>query len=334
MPEDGRIPTDRTRDGKDPVAAGGEAITATLTGAVQTMAKDVRGAGGRSAGGRGGDQGPDTERVSVAAIAETADLDESGRDGPPTAVNGPEAAAAVASSPGRSRLRDAMRRARQSDAERNDVIVDLRETEIARLELLAENVEDVFDELPDSTDLFDGRVSHGNPPRLWIDVLAHVAMARNKRTYQFVQETRQGRKVVTETTSIDQMGDQITNYVAHRMLERERALLADPMPPVNLDDRADADPSADVAAEGIDDDTVASALPDSSGEHAGTAETAATPDVDTAPATGVAAPQPNEPESAVPRYSGLAMIIAFLLGMIAGAIALFLIGANYTPPAG
>ncbi len=38
-------------------------------------------------------------------------------------------------------------------------------------------------------DLFDRGISRGDTPRLWIDVIAHVAMGRDKRQYRFVQDT-------------------------------------------------------------------------------------------------------------------------------------------------
>lgn len=69
-----------------------------------------------------------------------------------------------------SRLRDAMRRARLNETERRDVIVSLREGEVARLEMLQDLLEDVFASVPEESDLFDGSILPGNPPRLWIDV--------------------------------------------------------------------------------------------------------------------------------------------------------------------
>lgn len=55
-----------------------------------------------------------------------------------------------------SRLRDAMRRARLNETERRDVIVSLREGEVARLEMLQDLLEDVFASVPEESDLFDG----------------------------------------------------------------------------------------------------------------------------------------------------------------------------------
>ena len=141
-----------------------------------------------------------------------------------------EAGAAPAASvqdekPGR--LRAALERARQTEAERTDVIADLREAEYARLEILKEALADVFEKIPPGNDLLECAITPGPPPRLWIDVLAHVTMGRDKRTYRFVKDTREGRQVVLETANAEEMADRVADYVAHRIIERERALEAD-----------------------------------------------------------------------------------------------------------
>jgi hypothetical protein len=78
-------------------------------------------------------------------------------------------------------LRDAVREARIEAAERSAVIVDLHDAELARLELLNEALDPLFDDIPASVELFDRGVSRGEVPRLWIDVIAHVEMGRDKR---------------------------------------------------------------------------------------------------------------------------------------------------------
>jgi hypothetical protein len=128
------------------------------------------------------------------------------------------------------RLRDALRQARIESAERTGVIVDLRDAEIARLEILNEELDPLFAEVPDTIELFDRALSHGDPPRLWIDVVAHVDMGRDKRTYRFVQDSRHGRRILAESTDVREMSDAVTKYVARRILERERALAADDRP--------------------------------------------------------------------------------------------------------
>ncbi len=127
------------------------------------------------------------------------------------------------------RLRDALRKARIEAADRTGVVVDLRDAEVARLEILSEALDDLFRQIPDHIDLFDRGISQGDTPRLWIDVVAHVAMGRDKRIYRFVQDTRFGRIVIAESHDVPVMVSAITDYVARRMIEREHALVATPM---------------------------------------------------------------------------------------------------------
>jgi hypothetical protein len=122
------------------------------------------------------------------------------------------------------RLREAVRQARIEAAERTGVVVDLRDAELARLELVNDALDPLFAEIPDHVELFDRGVSRGDTPRLWIDVIAHVEMGRDKRLYRFVQDTRYGRKVLSESFEIDETVEAVTKYVARRLVERERAL--------------------------------------------------------------------------------------------------------------
>src|SRR6478752_4569800 len=96
-------------------------------------------------------------------------------------------------------LREAVRRTRIEIAEKSGVVVDLRDAELARLELLNEALDPLFTETPPDVDLFDRGISHGDTPRLWIDAVAHVAMGRDKRRYRFVLDTQLGRKILAES---------------------------------------------------------------------------------------------------------------------------------------
>lgn len=124
-------------------------------------------------------------------------------------------------------LKEAVREARIEAAERSAVIVDLRDAEMARLELLSEALDPVFAEVPKEVDLFDRGISHGDVPRLWIDAIAHVEMGRDKRQYRFVQDTRYGRAVLAESYEVAEVVQAVTRYVARRLIERERALADD-----------------------------------------------------------------------------------------------------------
>lgn len=124
----------------------------------------------------------------------------------------------------RGRLADAIREVKVAAAERDDVVVELREASRTRLELLAQELEPVFQQVPAEEILFDFAISSGTQPRLWIDAVSHVAMGRDRRTYRFVRDTRLGRVVLAESTEIRPVADQVTRYVAERMVERQRWL--------------------------------------------------------------------------------------------------------------
>lgn len=121
-------------------------------------------------------------------------------------------------------LKEAMRQARIESAERTGVVVDLRDAELARLELLNEALDPLFAQIPDGVELFDRGISKGDTPRLWLDAVAHVAMGRDKRVYRLLQDGRYGRKILAESQDIPEMVAAITHYVATRLIERERAL--------------------------------------------------------------------------------------------------------------
>ena len=124
-------------------------------------------------------------------------------------------------------LTDALRKVRLAETERTDVVVELREAERARLDMLADELRGVFSEIPAENDQFIFQVVPGNQPRLWIDMTSFAVLGRDRRTYRFLKDTRLGRTVILETPTLDDMADCITNYVAERIIERERALEAD-----------------------------------------------------------------------------------------------------------
>jgi hypothetical protein len=133
--------------------------------------------------------------------------------------------------PSPERLKEALRKARVDQAERTGVVVDLHDAEVARLEILNEALDPLFEEIPAAIDLFDRGISRGETPRLWIDAIAHIGMGRDKRLYRFLQDTSYGRKVLAESLNVAEMDDAIQKYVAQRMIERERALVDSTLPP-------------------------------------------------------------------------------------------------------
>jgi hypothetical protein len=124
-------------------------------------------------------------------------------------------------------LIDAVRRVRIAEADRSDVVVELREAERARLDMLVDELKSVFAEIPAEDDQFILNVVAGNEPRLWIDATSFVILGRDRRTYRFLKDTRLGRTVLVETADIDDVADCITTYIAERIIERERAIEGD-----------------------------------------------------------------------------------------------------------
>jgi hypothetical protein len=122
-------------------------------------------------------------------------------------------------------LRDAVRGARIEAAERSAVIVEMRDAEVARLDMLNDALDPIFAEIPaEHLDLFDRGLSSGMQPRLWIDMVTHVAMARDKRSYRLVQDTQNGRRVIEESPDIAPIVAAVTRYVARRLVAREQLM--------------------------------------------------------------------------------------------------------------
>jgi hypothetical protein len=124
-------------------------------------------------------------------------------------------------------LRRAVREVRIAHSEQNDVIVGLREAEIARLELLAEALEGVVADIPPDYEQLLLGILPGQPPRFWVDATSFVAMGRDKRLYQFQKDSRLGRTTLAESTDVETIADAVTRYVAERIVEREQAVEGD-----------------------------------------------------------------------------------------------------------
>ena len=126
-------------------------------------------------------------------------------------------------------LKAAVRRARMEDAERSSMAADLRQAEIARLESLNEALVPVFAQLPREAEMFDHGLVPLEKPRLFVDMLAFVEMARDRHTYRFMQDNRAGRSLIAESDNIAELADAVTLYLGRRVVEREKALARDAM---------------------------------------------------------------------------------------------------------
>ena len=124
----------------------------------------------------------------------------------------------------RLKLAEAIREAQVITADRGDFVTDAKEADLARIEILAQDLQPVFEDVPVDDQQWDFAISRGMQPRLWIDATSHVVMARDRRTYRFIRDTRLGRIVVAETSEVRAMSDAVTNYIAERIVERRQLM--------------------------------------------------------------------------------------------------------------
>ena len=126
-------------------------------------------------------------------------------------------------------LREAIRKARLEEAEQLDRTADLRDGEIARLELLKSELETVFAELPHD-DRFNLTLVPSRPARLWVDLFTYAAIDDGSGAYLFVRNSENGRRTLFSSTNVTDMADRVTRYMAREIVRRERieAALVEP----------------------------------------------------------------------------------------------------------
>jgi len=215
------------------------------------------------------------------------------------------------------RLSDIVREVKIATADRTDVVVDMRDADRARLELLADEIRPVLDGIDASDDRFDFGISTGLQPRLWIDAVAHVHMGHDRRVFRFVRDTRLGRVIMSDTSDMAATADAVSRYIAERVIERERILAGD---------FEDMKAGAAVQAVAAEASGKAPAMPEAANVITASAETPSSVQK-SAPAklaANVAAAKPSE--TPLPARTGGAGLVLgtswFILGCIAGAAAL------------
>jgi len=138
-----------------------------------------------------------------------------------------QSAAPATREPRVASLTTALRRARLNNAGRAEALSEIRGAEIVRLELLRDAIEPVLEQLPEGCDLFDVAISPSERPRLFIDQLGFIEIGREGRGYRFLQDTRHGRIQICESEKSETIIEAVTAYIAHRLIEREKALAFD-----------------------------------------------------------------------------------------------------------
>ena len=216
------------------------------------------------------------------------------------------------------RLSDIVREVKIATADRTDVVVDMRDADRARLELLAEEIRPVLADLDPSDDRFDFGVSAGLQPRLWIDAVAHVHMGHDRRVFRFVRDTRLGRVIMSDTSDMAATADAVSRYIAERVIERERILAGD-------FESMKADASRRTAGEMEDH---APSMPRAASDDLAPAQTGADVQKSEVPSQPAAVSSVKPAGQKLPERTGGAGLVLgaswFILGCVAGAAALVL----------
>lgn len=215
------------------------------------------------------------------------------------------------------RLADIVREVKIASADRTDVVVDIRDADRARLELLAQEVRPLFDDIDPADDRFDFGISPGLQPRLWIDAVAHVHMGHDRRVFRFVRDTRLGRVTISDSSDMTRTADAVGRYIAERVIERERILAGDfeamKASAAALDGADREDDPNDM--DGAEDEAASGTSADAWAAPADTGDTAGRP---------VAMPEAT-PEAPKRSTRGAGFVLGaswFILGCVAGAAAL------------
>lgn len=281
--------------------------------------------------------GPERGRIEATKV-------ESGLGAWATAISADDnAQAAIA-------LAEAINRARATQANRESRTADARVIAVSRLETLRARLAPVYAAIPRDVELFDlGMVGH-NPPRLFVDIIAFVEMSPDERGFRLMQETRTGRVLLGETADERQMTGLVTNYIAERLVERERALAAQgmhlkpaampkasaPIPPAVSEPaktlKASAEPQEKATAVAAAADGLA-ASPAAPAFSAPAASPAESPSPAARP---LSAPVQTPAQPPAPRANGSGgwvwPVLALIVGIGLGALALYLYAASLARP--
>lgn len=126
--------------------------------------------------------------------------------------------------PAGASLDEALRKARLAEAAHFDAVLDIRDAETLRLQVLKDEIEPIATARREGKEFIDLALIPGYPPRLWIDMVSYVIMAPDSRSYRFQRDTPAGHEILFETADRKEMVEKLTSYIAHRLIERQRAL--------------------------------------------------------------------------------------------------------------
>lgn len=124
--------------------------------------------------------------------------------------------------PGDQGLNGALRQARLAEAAHFEAVLDIRDAQTLRLQVLKDELAPVIASHKEAAAFVDLALVPGDPPRLWVDLITSIIMAPDPRTYRLVQDGPGGRQTLLETADRAEMIDRVKQHIAHRLIARER----------------------------------------------------------------------------------------------------------------
>jgi hypothetical protein len=112
-----------------------------------------------------------------------------------------------------------------AEAAHFEAVRDIRDAQTLRLQVLKDELAPVILASAEAASFIDLALVPGDPPRLWIDLITAVVMAPDPLTYSLIQDSPGGRQTLLETGDRKEMIEKVKQYVAHRMVTREREKL-------------------------------------------------------------------------------------------------------------
>lgn len=135
-----------------------------------------------------------------------------------------------------------LKEARLAEAAQLEAMLNFSDARALRLENLQLALQDKWAGSSYARSLFQLTIQPGVKPRLWIDLVSSVVMEPDPRCYRLVKDEQAGTTTVFETTNMPEMATYLSRYLAHRLVEREKAgtVLSSPAPiiaqPYNIRD--------------------------------------------------------------------------------------------------
>jgi len=93
-----------------------------------------------------------------------------------------------------------------------------------RLERLADDIMDVFEDLPVQNGLFEFALVRSDQQRFVIDQEAYVVTHPQTKEYEFKKETRLGEAIIGRTANRRQMAKLVSRYISEKLLDQQRLL--------------------------------------------------------------------------------------------------------------